>query len=149
MTENSKSGGPQAGGQKSGGNTSGGPTKRLVDNDRFAAYTGVKLISAQPGHAVTRLTVEDKHLNGVDFVQGGAIFTLADYAFAAASNAEGFPTVSIAASISYVKTPRGKHITAEAKQVSATNRLCSYLVNVYDESGELAAQMTATGYIKR
>ena len=123
--------------------------KRLVDNDRFAAYTGIELVKATPGYALARLKVEEKHLNGADFVQGGAIFTLADFAFAAASNEAGSSTLGINATISYSKGPRGRVITAEAKEISATNRLCTYEVSVYDEDGQIAAKMLATGYIKK
>jgi len=122
---------------------------KLMDNDRFAAYTGIEIVKAAPGYALARLKIEDKHLNGLDFVQGGAIFTLADCAFAAACNEAGVPTLGINATISYIKGPRGKVITAEAKVVSATNRLCTYEVVVYDEDGGIAAKMMATGYIKK
>jgi acyl-CoA thioesterase len=124
-------------------------SKRVVDNDKFAKYTGLELVEAKPGYARARLEVQEKHLNGVDFVQGGVIFTLADFAFAAACNEAGNPTLGINASISYIKGPRGKVITAEAKEVSATNRLCTYSIDVCDENGDLAAKMMATGYIKR
>jgi acyl-CoA thioesterase len=123
--------------------------KRVVENDKFAQYTGIQLVEAQPGRALARLRVEEKHLNGLGFVQGGVIFTLADFAFAAASNEAGNLTLGINAAISYIKGPRGKVITAEAKELSATNRLCTYEIDVRDENGELAAKMTATGYIKR
>ena len=123
--------------------------KRVVDNDRFAAYAGIELVKAGPGYALARLEVKEKHLNGVNFVQGGVIFTLADFAFAAAANEAGVPTLGINATIAYTKGPRGKVITAEAKEVSATNRLCTYEVVVYDEDGQTAAKMLATGYIKR
>ena len=123
--------------------------QRLVDNDRFAAYAGIELVKAAPGYALARLEVKEKHLNGVNFVQGGVIFTLADFAFAAAANEAGVPTLGINATIAYTKGPRGKVITAEAKEISATNRLCTYEVVVYDEDGQTAAKMLATGYIKR
>lgn len=120
-----------------------------VKNDRFADFIGLKLVSAEPGHAVVRMEVGPQHLNGLGFVQGGAIFTLADYAFAAASNAKGSATLGINAGISYFRTPRGRILTAEAKEVSSTNRLCTYSVDVLDEDNELIARLTATGYIKR
>ena len=122
--------------------------KRTVDDDRFAQYTGIELVNCSPGYALARLTPENKHLNGLGFVQGGAIFTLADFAFAAASNEAGIPTLGINAAISYIKAPRGKVITAEAKEASATKKLCTYEVTVRDENGELAAKMLATGYRK-
>ncbi|MDR1933586.1 MAG: PaaI family thioesterase [Spirochaetales bacterium] len=123
--------------------------KRVVENDKFAKLTGIELLKAEPGYALARLEVQEKHLNGLGFVQGGAIFTLADYAFAAASNEAGIPTLGINAAISYLKGPRGRVMSAEAKEVSATNRLCTYQIDVRDENGELAARMMATGYIKR
>ena len=122
---------------------------RLVENDRFAAHTGIELVKAAPGYALTRLAVQEKHLNGAGFVQGGAIFTLADFAFAAASNEAGSLTLGINATIAYIKGPRGKVITAEAKEVSATNKLCTYEATVYDEDGQTVAKMLATGYIKK
>jgi acyl-CoA thioesterase len=126
-----------------------GTSERIVENDSFAQHTGIRLVEARPGYARASLEVEEKHLNGVGFVHGGVIFTLADFAFAAASN-EGEPaTLGINAAISYIRGPRGRLITAEARKVSATNRLCTYEVGVYDQDGGLAAKMLASGYIKR
>ena len=122
--------------------------KRVVGDDKFAHYIGIELIKSSPGYALVRLKVEEKHLNGLGFVQGGVIFTLADFAFAAAANEAGNPTLGINAAISYIKAPRGAVITAEAKVVSATRKLCTYEATVCDENGDLAAKMQATGYIK-
>ncbi|NLW02561.1 MAG: PaaI family thioesterase [Clostridiaceae bacterium] len=122
---------------------------RFVKNDQFAQFTGLELITVEPGYAVVRMEVKPYHLNGVGSVQGGAIFTLADYAFAAACNSKGSPTLGINASISYFRIPKGRVLTAEAKEVSSTNRLCSYCVDVFDEDGELIARLAATGYIKK
>jgi acyl-CoA thioesterase len=121
---------------------------KSIKNDRFARLAGIELVKVDPGYALARMTIEDKHLNGVDLVHGGAIFTLADYAFAAACNAGGRPTVGINASISFIKTPRGKTLTAEAKEVSSGRRLGTYQVNIYDEDQVLSAAMLCTGYIK-
>ena len=123
--------------------------KRVVDNDRFASYIGAELVEVEPGYALARLEVQDHHLNGADLVQGGVLFTLADFAFAAASNEAGRLTLGINTSMSFVKAAQGKVITAEAKKISATSRLCNYTVSVYDENKELAAQMMATGYIMK
>ena len=55
--------------------------RNLFAGDRFAALTGVEILSAGPGHCKACLAIEDKHLNAANVVQGGAIFTLADLAF--------------------------------------------------------------------
>ncbi|AZO96408.1 PaaI family thioesterase [Halocella sp. SP3-1] len=121
---------------------------KYVKNDRFAEYTGIKLIKVDKGYALARLEITDKHLNGVNIVQGGAIFTLADYAFAAASNSKGSVTLGINANISYFKPAQGKLLIAEAREISSSRKLCNYKVDIYDESNDLIAGFNATGYIK-
>lgn len=119
-----------------------------IKNDRFAEHAGIELIKAEPGYAVTQMRITDKHLNGVNIVQGGAIFTLADYAFAAASNSKGVVVLGINANISYFKPPKGKVLTAEATEISSSKKICNYNVDIYDENRELIARFTGTGYIK-
>lgn len=116
--------------------------------DRFAAHVGIKLVEVKPGFAAAKMPIAEFHLNGVDVVQGGAIFTLADFAFAAAANSHGGVTLGINASISYFKSPKGKTLMAEAREVSATNKLGSYEVDVFDENGELIARFHGIGYRK-
>jgi len=58
--------------------------RRIFARDRFAAANGVRLLEAGPGLARACLRLRPSHLNGVDVVQGGAVFTLADFAFAVA-----------------------------------------------------------------
>ncbi|MCR6545535.1 PaaI family thioesterase [Dehalobacterium formicoaceticum] len=119
-----------------------------IKNDKFAALVGIKLLQVGDGYALTQMEVSEKHLNGINFVQGGAIFTLADYAFAAAANAKGLMTVGITNNISFIKPPKGKIITAEAREASCSRKLCVYNVDVFDDDKELIAQMSAMGYIK-
>jgi acyl-CoA thioesterase len=45
------------------------------------------------------MNIEEKHLNALKTVQGGAMFTLADLTFAAASNAYGNVAVSMRISL--------------------------------------------------
>ncbi len=123
-------------------------SRTLLENDHFAAYNGMKLITMELGYALAEMEIKDYHLNGAGIVQGGAIFTLADFAFAAASNAAGILTVGILASISYFKPPKGKHITAEATEITSSKKLCTVSVDVFDEDKTLIARFTGTGYHK-
>lgn len=119
---------------------------RYFENDRFAALTGAQLLSASPGHAEARLALAPFHRNAAGGVQGGAFFTLCDFAFAAAVNAGGSLTVSVSASIQYFKQPRGSFVTATANVISAGRRLCGCTVDVCDEDGTLLARFEGTGY---
>ena len=111
----------------------------LLKNDRFAALAGIELVKVEPGYALAKMKIEDKHLNALNIVQGGATFTLADFAFAAASNAHGRVAVGINASISYFQAPKGKVLFAEATELHASRRLASYNVDIRDENDEKRA----------
>ncbi len=121
--------------------------EKLLKRDRFAAENGISLLEFRPGYARARMQLSQRHRNGFGAVQGGATYTLADFTFAAASNAKGRLTVSSSAHVSYFRPPQGKSLTAEAKEISAGNRLCTYNVDVFDEDGTLAARCTINGYI--
>ena len=55
-------------------------------NDKFATENGMTLDELDGTHAVCSLTVSARHRNAYGGVMGGAIFTLADFAFAALTN---------------------------------------------------------------
>jgi acyl-CoA thioesterase len=120
-----------------------------LKQDRFAARAGVELVAVSPGYARVRMTVQPHHWNAVGIVQGGAIFTLADYAFAAASNSHGTVAVAINASITFMKALSTGTLVAEAREVSKNFKLGTYTVEVKDEGGELIALFQGMVYRKR
>lgn len=120
-----------------------------VKNDQFAKYVGIRLIEVNNGFAITELFLNEDHMNGVNRVQGGVIFTLADYAFAAASNSGGCTTVGLNVNISYYKAPVGKVIRAVAKEINVQNKISAYNVEVLDEDGSLIASFNGLGYRKQ
>jgi acyl-CoA thioesterase len=122
--------------------------KELSSNDRFAALAGVELTDVSPGRATARMEIQGHHLNAADIVHGGAIFTLADFAFAMASNSHGPLAVAINASISFLKTVRGGTLTAEAREVSKNAKLASYTVDITDDAGDLVAVFQGMVYRK-
>jgi len=123
--------------------------RNFFKNDRFAKHSGVELLEVSPGYAKTKMEVQDRHLNGVDVVHGGAIFTLADLAFAAASNSHGTVAVAINASIWYVKAGRQGTLYAEAREESRNPKLATYSIEVTDESGEMIAKFEGMVYRKK
>lgn len=73
--------------------------KEFLRTDRFASCTGVELLEIKPGYARARMLVTERHLNGGGVCQGGALFTLADLAFAAVANSHRRLTLSVTANI--------------------------------------------------
>ena len=122
--------------------------KQHFENDRFAAETGIRLVELRSGYAKAYLRLEQRHLNSVGIVQGGAIFTLADLAFAAASNSGGKVAVAINTTLSFLKATKTGTLHAEATEISRTRRLSVCTVRVTNEAGELVALFQGTAYIK-
>jgi acyl-CoA thioesterase len=119
----------------------------LLEGDQFAEYCGLNLVSVGEGRAVVRMDIKPFHLNGNGVVHGGAIFTLADYAFAAASNSAAMASVSINASISYIKAGKGQGaLTAEARPLTTNTKLGTYLVEIKNDEGVVIAAFQGLSY---
>ena len=120
--------------------------REFFEADRFAAEMGAVITECGEGGATVEMDAGPRHLNAAGTVQGGALFTLADFAFAVAANAGGVPTVSLQNSISFLHAVKPGRLTARAERVSETRRTCCYDVSVTDEAGNLTARMSVTGY---
>ncbi len=121
---------------------------KITQNDRVAKLLGFKLVQVDIGYALAEMTMREDHLNGVNTLHGGVIFSLADYAFAVACNSGGVPTVAVSANISYFKPPSGPLVRAEAREISSGRKVCCCEVEVRDEDRTLVAKFTGTGYRK-
>jgi acyl-CoA thioesterase len=124
------------------------PIEKCLQNDKFVAHCGVELVEVRPGNARAKLKLQQHHLNGLGIVQGGAIFTLADFAFAAASNAHGTVAVAANANITFMKAVSTGTLWADAREVSKNFKLGSYTVEVKDEQGEIVAVFQGLAYRK-
>jgi acyl-CoA thioesterase len=123
--------------------------KRCLKNDRFAERSNVELLSVSPGHATAKMVLHPHHQNGLKTIQGGAIFTLADFAFAAASNSHGTVAVALNVSITFMKAATTGTLWAEAREVSKNFKVGSYAVEVKDDQGDLVAQFQGLAYRKK
>ena len=119
------------------------------ENDKFAGHSGIELLEISEGRAKAVMKIKKHHLNAVGSVHGGAIFTLADFVFAAASNSHRTVAVAINVSISYLKAANKGRLFAEANEVAINPKLASYTVNVTDEQGSLTAIFQGMVYRKK
>ena len=77
--------------------------------DRFAVeQAGITIEEIGEYYARCSMPVTPLHKNAAGAVMGGAIFTLADFAFAVAANVGGVLTVTTTASVSFVGTCKGE-----------------------------------------
>ena len=123
--------------------------KEFFKADRFAANAGVELVEVKEGYAKARMLVTSEHLNAGGVCQGGALFTLADLAFAAAANSHDQLTLSVNANITFLRSAKEGYVYAEATEVFNHHRIPFIEVRLTDEAGELIGMMTSSGYRKK
>jgi acyl-CoA thioesterase len=122
--------------------------KEFFLHDEFARQNGIEIIDISEGYARTQIQIEPRHLNAGGSVQGGVLFTMADLAFAAATNSHGTLTVTSTANITFVRGASAGIITAEARELVNHHHLPFCEVRVTDQAGNLLAIFTASGYRK-
>lgn len=115
-------------------------------HDRFATLSGAVIDEIDKDYAKCSLKIEDRHLNAMGYLMGGLIFTLADFAFAVATNWEREGTVSLNSTINFLGVAKGEKLIAEANCIRNGRTTCYYNINVYDDKGTQVAVVTATGY---
>jgi acyl-CoA thioesterase len=82
-------------------------------------------------------------------VHGGAIFTLADFVFAVASNSYGDVALSINSSIFFINSAKiGEKLSAQAIEIERNKKLATYKVLVTNEDDKTIASFHGMVYIK-
>ncbi len=122
--------------------------KSYFQQDLLAKAMGIEILEVGPGTARVRMPIREDHYNSVRMVHGGAIFSLADLAFAVASNSHGTLAVGITATISYLKAATTGTLYAEAKEESLNPKLATYSIRVTDDEKAIIAVFQGTVYRK-
>lgn len=122
--------------------------RALVRRDRFAARQGIRLVELREGYARATMRLGPDHLNGVGTAQGGAIFTLADLAFAACCNSHGTVAVALDVAITFARAAVTGRLTAEAREIARSRRVSVCDVRVTDAAGALVASFKGTAFRK-
>lgn len=120
---------------------------KLNSDDRFANGIGAHITELRKGYACSEMDVEERHLNGGGVCQGGAIYTLADLAFAGVANCHGTLTLGISNTITFLKSAQlGDHLKAECTEVLDHHKLPYCEIKVTNQNHELIAAVTGLAY---
>ncbi len=120
--------------------------KNIFSADYFATEAaGIVIEAADVNYAKCSMVIERRHMNASNAVMGGAIFTLADFAFAIGSNMDNPMTVAMTSQITFVRPAFSKKLIAEARCIKSGKAACSFIIDVTDENGILIASVSATG----
>lgn len=118
-----------------------------IDSSEFSTFMGMRTVRVIEEEVKVEMGMEGK-LNSVGTGHGGAIFSLADQAFAIACNMGEDTQVARSASIKYLKPARGT-LVATARKVSEDEQGSVYRVDVHS-GNTLVAIFEGVGHkIKR
>ena len=121
----------------------------LNKGDVFAKNTGARIVEVREGYAIAEMTVTEEHLNAGGVCQGGALFTLADLAFAAISNSRGKLTFGLENTITFLRSAVvGDVLTAEATETLNHHKIPYCEIKVRNQNGDLVCVMTGIAYRK-
>ncbi|MBF0447106.1 MAG: hotdog fold thioesterase [Magnetococcales bacterium] len=123
---------------------------KWMENGGFARLLGLRVEAARPGWCRISMEVNEQHLNSVRITHGGATFSLADFAFGLASNAEGVTALGLSTSMSYpAPSQAGDRLIAEAWEEARSKKTGNYRVEVRRESdNSLVGLFSGTVYIR-
>jgi acyl-CoA thioesterase len=125
------------------------PVFSKISQDPFARWMGIALEELRPGYSRVSMTLTSQMVNFHGIPHGGAIFSLADAAFAAAGNSHGQTAVALSMTIHYLAaTTPGTRLVAEAQEIRKGRRAGFYDIRVKAESGDLIAACQAVVHRK-
>ncbi len=120
--------------------------REFFGEDYYATkVTGIEIEEVGDHYARCSLELTRNHKNAYGGVMGGAIFTLADYTFAVASNFRQPQTVSVTSQINFIGRAKGSRLIAESRLIKDGRTTCLYGIDVADELGTKVAFVTISG----
>jgi len=113
----------------------------MISKCGLSQSLGMKILDAGPAYAVVEMRLEDRHMNGFSIAHGGAVFALADTAFAHACNSDNVFTVAQHCQINFLQPGRvGDVLTATAKGRTHSGRTGIYDVTITGSDGGVIAE---------
>ncbi|NGP75830.1 hydroxyphenylacetyl-CoA thioesterase PaaI [Balneolaceae bacterium YR4-1] len=119
--------------------------QKMLEEDAFSRWLGIEVLEVKPGFAKIQMTVRPEMNNGFSITHGGITYSLADSAFAFASNSHGRVAVAMETNISYLKkVTTGNVLTATAEELSLGNTVGVYNVDILNQNDEKVARFRGT-----
>jgi len=121
--------------------------REIFSNDKYATVlSGAVIEEIGEDYAKCSMKLNENHRNAYGGVMGGAIYTLADFAFAVASNyGKEYATVSLTGQASFMSASKGSELIAEAKMLKNGRTNSFFEVTVTDDTGKIIAVVSFTG----
>ena len=121
---------------------------QYFSHDGYVKLSGIEIEEITEEKAVVSAKIKPEHLNGNGFVQGGMLYTLADFAFAVLSNYLHPMTVTQGGQIHYLRAAQGSTITATATETARAGRNTVSEVTLRDDKGTVVCICHFNGFVK-
>jgi len=109
-------------------------------------FLGVSIDLAEQDHAILSMDIKERHMSARAQVQGGTLFTLADFGFAVCAGYNNPVTVTLSADIKYMSAVKGKKLICEVNCIKDGRHACFYQANIRDELDTPVACVLIEGY---
>ncbi|MBQ6415590.1 MAG: PaaI family thioesterase [Butyrivibrio sp.] len=121
--------------------------RKEFSKDLYATeLSGAVIDEIGDNYAKCSMALTPKHKNAYGGIMGGAIYTLADFAFAVASNyGKECATVSLVGQANFMSATKGNKLFAEARLLKDGKRNSFFEVTVTDDLDKLIAVVSFTG----
>lgn len=121
--------------------------REIFSKDLYATrVSGAVIEEVGENYSKCSMRLKDEHRNAYGGIMGGCIYTLADFAFAVASNFDKERlTVSLTGQASFLSMSKGAVLYAETKLIKEGRNNCFYEVMITDDLGKDIAVVYFTG----
>lgn len=121
--------------------------REVFSKDLYATeLSGAVIDEIGDNYAKCSMELTPNHKNAYGGIMGGAIYTLADFAFAVASNyGKECATVSLVGQANFMSASKGTKLYAEARLLKDGKRNSFFEVTVTDDLDKLIAVVSFTG----
>ncbi len=118
----------------------------MTTTDPYMQLLGLQTLRVEAGKAVVAARVRPEHLNIHGSCHGGFLYSLADAAFALASNSHGTPAVALSTQMQYFKAVKaGDQLEAHASEENLGRRTATYRIEI-QRGGQVVALFVGTVY---
>lgn len=123
-------------------------TREFFGDDGYVKLSGIELVYLTEEKAVVRAEIKPHHLNANGCVQGGMLFTMGDFAFAALANYLHPATVTQGGHITYMRPAYTSYVTATAREITRSGHNTVSEVVLTDDKDEVLCICQFNGFVK-
>ncbi len=119
--------------------------KEKEAGEPIASFLKIKLVELSPGYSKVTMKLTPDYMNFNGMVFGGIVMSIADQAFAYATNSLVSPSIATQFNIHLISAAAGgDELTAECRVVKSGRRIGVSEMTVTNQDGKLIAKATGT-----